>query len=334
MSGARPVQMGPLYPDYNRQNGYGGGRGHNRSYVDPDRYSNDRYSNDRYAAERRPRRLKPDDVMTFDPKTTDVRFFIRRIRIIVAQEGQRPVLNVLPFCLKGRALTWHTELPEVLQDQMAHEVEVWYDELEREFKRPAIEARQEARQLKFRFKKADDLSLADYLVQKTSLLRAAGTTDEETLKSELWEGLDNNLAYLVQPTENETLEAFKRRLRAAEAGAKRQWQLYNKKKDYAGSKRTDKDQDNRRADGGRADKADPPDTADKAKPSGGRYSSARPSRPCRHCGGDHWNRECDKRDRRVNLMKRRVKLDDDESDAELEGLSEPSSDSDSSQTEN
>ncbi|BCR93558.1 uncharacterized protein AKAW2_10604A [Aspergillus luchuensis] len=82
-----------------------------------------------------------------------------------------------------------------------------------EFKRPAIEARQEARQLRFRIKKADDLSLADYLVQKTSLLRAAGTADEETLKSELWEGLDNNLAYLVQPMENETLEAFKRRLR-------------------------------------------------------------------------------------------------------------------------
>ncbi|RAH51735.1 hypothetical protein BO85DRAFT_348365, partial [Aspergillus piperis CBS 112811] len=58
----------------------------------------------------------------------------------------------------------------------------------------------------------DDLSLADY-VQKTSLLRAAGTADEETLKSELWEGLDNNLAYLVQPMENKTLEAFKRRLR-------------------------------------------------------------------------------------------------------------------------
>lgn len=141
--------MGPPYPDYSRQDssrpdGYGVGRDLNRSYVDPDRYPNNCYS-----AEKRPHRLEPDDIMTFDPKTTDVKFFVRRIRIIVAQEGERPVLNILPFCLKGRALTWHTELPEVLQDQMAHEVEVWYEELEQEFKRQLIEARQEACQLKF-----------------------------------------------------------------------------------------------------------------------------------------------------------------------------------------
>lgn len=174
-----------------------------------------------------------------------------------------------------------------------------------------------------------------------SLLRAAGTSDEETLKSEVWEGLDNNLAYLVQLLEDKSLEAFKRRLRAGEVGAKQQWQLYNKKRDYIGSKRTETDTGGRRADGGHAERANPSEAADKAKPSGagGRYRTgpSQPSRPCRHCGGDHFDREYnkyDQRDRRVHLMKQRVKLDDDESDADLEGLSEPSSDSDSSETEN
>ncbi|OJZ92724.1 hypothetical protein ASPFODRAFT_28462 [Aspergillus luchuensis CBS 106.47] len=118
------------------------------------------------------------------------------------------------------------------------------------------------------------------------------------------------------------LKPFKRRLRAGEAGAKRQWQMYNKRRDYTGSKRTDNDTDGRRADAGRVDKTDPPEAADKVKPSGtgGRYRNgpSRPSQPCRHCGGDHYDREYDKRDRRVHLMKRRVKLDDDESDTDLE----------------
>lgn len=79
MTGARPVQIGPPYPDYSRQDssrpdGYGVGRDLNHSYVDPDRYPNNRYS-----AEKRPRRLKPDDIITFNPKTTDIKFFIRRI---------------------------------------------------------------------------------------------------------------------------------------------------------------------------------------------------------------------------------------------------------------
>jgi hypothetical protein len=41
------------------------------------------------------------------------------------------------------------------------------------------------------------LAGADYLIKKISLLRAAGTTDPESMKSELWEGLDYRLASLV-----------------------------------------------------------------------------------------------------------------------------------------
>lgn len=34
--------------------------------------------------------------MTFDPAVTDIKFFIRRIRIVAQQEGVQAVLNVLP----------------------------------------------------------------------------------------------------------------------------------------------------------------------------------------------------------------------------------------------
>lgn len=40
-----------------------------------------------------------------NPKTTDVKFFIRHTRLIITQEDRRPVLIILPFYLKGRALT-------------------------------------------------------------------------------------------------------------------------------------------------------------------------------------------------------------------------------------
>jgi hypothetical protein len=162
--------------------------------------------------------------MTFDPASTNVKFFIRRIRMVAQQEGVHSVLNVLPFCLKGRALTWHTELPDDIQDEMAYSLHAWIRALDNEFTTDLIKARRDARHLHFYFSRADDMPLAEYLIQKVSLLRAAGTTDQESIKSELWEGLDDRLASLVPPSQTESLEQFKQRIRANEASARRLWE--------------------------------------------------------------------------------------------------------------
>lgn len=71
--------------------------------------------------------------MLFDPKTVDVKFFIRRIKIVAAQEGEGAVLDVLPFCLKGRSLEWHTTLPEDVHDGLAISLQLWIRMLDQEF---------------------------------------------------------------------------------------------------------------------------------------------------------------------------------------------------------
>lgn len=162
--------------------------------------------------------------MSFDPKEKDVKFFIRRIKVVVAQEGELPVLNVLPFCLKGRALDWHTQLPEETHQKLSTSLKLWYELLEKEFMKDPIEARREARQLRFTFANSSTLPLADYLFRKVNLLRAAGTLDLESTKSEIWEGLDPKLALIVQIRPEEPLENFRQRIRDAEPGARRDWE--------------------------------------------------------------------------------------------------------------
>ena len=89
-----------------------------------------------------------------------------------------------------------------------------------EFAKDPIAARTEARSLQFRFATKNTLPLPDYLIQKVSLLRAASISDSESIKSELWEGLENKLAYLVWPYPGETLDKFKQQIRGAEAAAR------------------------------------------------------------------------------------------------------------------
>lgn len=61
-----------------------------RNYDRRDRYP-DRYDDvSRQVPDNafpKPRCLKPDEVMTFDPASTDVKFFIRRIRLVALQEA-------------------------------------------------------------------------------------------------------------------------------------------------------------------------------------------------------------------------------------------------------
>lgn len=145
----------------------------------------------------------------------DVHFFIRRIQIVARTEGSQHVCDQLPFCLRGHALTWHTELDDATLSSLSHDLNAWYAALLTEFRPDPISARAEARKLRFDFNRSE-LKLSDYLYLKVSRLRAAGTLDAATIKSELWEGLDSKLALIVRPYEFESVDDFRRRIREAE----------------------------------------------------------------------------------------------------------------------
>ena len=57
--------------------------------------------------EERSTKIRPNDLMIFDPTETKVSFFVRRCQQIATLEGEKAVLRVLPLCLKGEALVVH-----------------------------------------------------------------------------------------------------------------------------------------------------------------------------------------------------------------------------------
>jgi hypothetical protein len=252
------------------------------------------------------RRLKPDDIMLFDPKTVDVKFFIRRIKIVAAQEGEGAVLDTLPFCLKGRSLEWHTTLPEDVHEDLATSLSLWIRMLDQEFSKDPIEARRGARRLRFSFNEAAEMSLADYLTKKINLLNAAGTFDVETLKSELWEGLDAKLAYIARPEIGESLETFRRRIRDAEPAARREWESshrmqiaprpYPRPQQRLEEEPITKDRVQRLMSkwGSITDEKQKEGDTKPLQPSQQDRMKARraPLRPCRHCGASHWDFDC------------------------------------------
>ena len=146
--------------------------------------------------------------MLFDPKKVDVSFFTHQLQIVALQEGEQAVLTVLPFCLQGQALEWHTQLPTDTQIDMALSLPCLIALLVQEFKRDLLEARWEAKTVTFSFNKAHVLPLADYLSKKVTLLRAAGTADNAMIKDEIWDGMDHTLAYLAYPQQDESLTDY------------------------------------------------------------------------------------------------------------------------------
>ena len=146
--------------------------------------------------------------MLFDPKEVDVSFFTHQLQIVALQEGEQAVLTVLPFCLQGQALQWHTQLPTGTQMDMALSLPRSIALLVQEFKRDPLEARQEAKTVTFSFDKAHVLPLVDYLSKKVTLLRAARTTDDATIKDKIWDGMDHTLVYLAYPWQDESLTDY------------------------------------------------------------------------------------------------------------------------------
>lgn len=212
------------------------------------------------------------------------------------QEGEQQVLDVLPFCLRGCALEWHTQLLEDTQLDVAVSLPQVIALLEQEFRADPLEARWRAKSVTFSFEMVDKMPLADYLSKKIMLLRAAGTVDTATIKDEIWDSMDHTLAYLVQPRPDKSLTDYTARIWAAESGARCTWEAY--------AHHPSGDQSSGKADRMRSVLArlsnNAMRTTVKAEQNEGAAAvpakSARMmSCPCCHCGGNHWDNECTKK---------------------------------------
>ncbi|OJD24807.1 hypothetical protein ACJ73_03829 [Blastomyces percursus] len=311
----------------------------------------------------RPARLRPVDVMLFDPDEVDVAAFSSRLEFMAMQEGEDAVLRVFPLCLKGRALEWHNGLSPECKHEMAQALDITIDELRSEFQLSAGEAWEKAQALRFTFEKADELPQTAYITRKISLLRTASIEEPAMIKRLLWEGLESNLSLITPLIPAERLDDFRRRIRDNESAARRAWN--DRKTQLAEyirqSRRSDQTAERRPfrsttrlADGNsprsftRAPSAPiqtPPAARDPAarEPAVAPQATAKnlpirrmdgkapaPVAGCYICGGPHYANKCPKRGESGNVRPaNQIELDEADEDELLAPDSDPESDGES-----
>ncbi|OJD20845.1 hypothetical protein ACJ73_07818, partial [Blastomyces percursus] len=183
-----PPQMKVHYQPYHRRNG--------RVNRHPRRRQHTSASSDRRNGNGHEAKLKPDDIMFFDPAETGVRTFILRFKQIAAIYGDGPVLMVLPRCLRGEALKWLTGLePETILT-MNDSMYEWETELLKQFGKSRQQALQKALYLRYRFINRTGLSISSYFTRKIALLREAGISDQIQIVQHLYDGLEAQLQVL------------------------------------------------------------------------------------------------------------------------------------------
>ena len=170
-------------------------------------------------------RLKPQDIMEFDPKRQKVALFLKRIDQMSRQYGNQAVLDVLPLCVKNDALEWYTGLNQNTTEQMSDSLAVWKDQLRRRFASDSMDALDEAYRLRFRWDREDTMDLRQYVTRKVLLLKEARILDEDQQVKLIWRGLDANLMSMVSPLANggNTVDGFAEDLYQHEYAAKRLW---------------------------------------------------------------------------------------------------------------
>ena len=134
--------------------------------------------------------LKPEDIMLYDPKTTGVALFIKRISQIVDLHGTSAILKQLPLCMHGKAIEWYANLEKDITEWMAHSLHLWVSELHLRFQKDHLQCREEADRLQFSFAREDTLSLRQYITRKRNLYDESGLKDTDEIVHRLWGGLD------------------------------------------------------------------------------------------------------------------------------------------------
>jgi hypothetical protein len=178
-------------------------------------------------------KLRPSDVMSWDPAKHSVQFFINRFESVASVEGTEAVLRILPLCLAGDALDWHTSLPRHIQSIMNTDMSEWILQLNAEFKKDTGKAHEEAYKLRFRFDNMEELPLNSYLRKKRALLYEAGVTDDATVIYQTWQGLDVIIAGITPILNGESWLSFCTRVRQNESAAFRSWKAtrYERRRD-------------------------------------------------------------------------------------------------------
>ena len=164
-------------------------------------------------------KLKPTDLMIWDPKEHSASFFIDRFRDVADIEGDAEVLHILPRCLKGDALEWHTFLPSSTKLIMNRDLAEWERQIWDEFKPNESAAAMEAKRLKFQFSTIDEIPLGTYLRKKAALLRDSGIRDDAAIIQMTWDGLDRRLRAIVPIKSGESWRDFQYRVREHESSA-------------------------------------------------------------------------------------------------------------------
>jgi hypothetical protein len=193
---------------------------------------------------------------------------------------------------------------------MNQDLDIWEDELLREFRPNKFASLKKAEKLVFRFD--GSLTVSQYLSRKTNLLHDAGIRDEDTMVGYLWEGLEPNLALATPMREDgDTLESFGRRVRMNEVAARRLHDLSTKTRTRGFdaqeprkprfSDQKPRYQDNKKPSVS-AEKAERlikklstvTNATLKPEPSNSKDDKVTKTlkRPCRHCQGPHWDNEC------------------------------------------
>lgn len=132
------------------------------------------------------------------------------------------------MCLKKIALEWHIDLSYAIRDEMNEDLAIWKDELLREYRLNKFEFLRKTKKMTFRF---DDKkqTLSQYLTRKINLLHDVNVQDENTIVRHLWDDLKAQLALTTSMREDDdTIEAFNKRVRNNEQAARKVWNLSKK----------------------------------------------------------------------------------------------------------
>jgi hypothetical protein len=254
------------------------------------------------------RPIRPEYIFDFSPTDspddTNYYLFSERITDMVAQYGEAKVLLSLVACLKNtRAKNWYTSLSDADKTRLHTSTQDWKDVLKRDFGIKAYRAKQLAQRETFSF--SQGRPVLQYFDRKVACLRVAETIDEDMQCSEIKVGLRDpefRSAIRLAPANN-TIAWLRQELTDLESDCRALWTKSQRSYKYPAPKQAvapAKDPEKKVSGyqrGGRGSSR------------GGYYRGGRsenrkeplaiagnankaPPRPCRFCGGSHWDREC------------------------------------------
>jgi hypothetical protein len=172
-------------------------------------------------------KLRFTNIMLFNSKKHSISFFIKRFQHIAKFEELDSVLRVLSMCLFVSVLEWHNSLFRIIRQEMNQNLDIWKNELLREFKSNKFASLKKTKKLIFCFD--ESLTINQYFSRKTNFLHDVEIRNENTMIEYFWENLESNLILTTFMRENEnTLKSFERKVRMNEIATKRLHNLFNK----------------------------------------------------------------------------------------------------------